>query len=103
MGITSAPESALVERDRLERARGANRSPTKVLVASSSFLDYLAGTFGAANVTFAYLGDRPAGNTHSPLPCQSVSLPLDGAGPRLGRTFWHSLVRRRYALQEMVL
>jgi glycosyltransferase involved in cell wall biosynthesis len=118
MGITSAPESALVERDRLERARGANRSPAKVLVASSSFpypldigrkvvisgfLDYLAGTFGATNVTFAYLGDRPAGNTHSPLPCQSVSLPLDGAGPRLGRTFWHSLVRRRYALQEMVL
>src|SRR5690349_382251 len=117
MEITSALEPALIERERAPPDRAA-RAPTKVLVASSSFpypmdigrkvviagfIDYLAATYGGSNVTFAYLGDRPDSDPRSSLPCESVSLPLDGAAQRLRRTFWHSLVRRRYALQEMVL
>jgi glycosyltransferase involved in cell wall biosynthesis len=118
MGITSALESVLIEPKRRELPYGEGRSAIKVLVASSSFpypvdigrkvviagfLDYLAGTFGAENVTFAYLGDSLSSAAHASVPCQSIALPLDGAVPRLGRTFWHSFVRRRYALQEMVL
>jgi glycosyltransferase involved in cell wall biosynthesis len=118
MGITSALESALIERDESERSRAPSRPSLKVLVASSSFpypldigrkvvisgfLDYLVGTFGEANVTFAYLGDSPDSALLSAMPCESVALPLDGTAPRLGRVFWHSFVRQRYALQEMVL
>lgn len=117
MEITSALEPALIERERAPPDRAA-RAPTKVLIASSSFpypmdigrkvviagfIDYLTATFGSSNVTFAYLGDRPESDPRSTLLCESVSLPLDSAGQRLRRTFWHSLVRRRYALQEMVL
>jgi glycosyltransferase involved in cell wall biosynthesis len=117
MAITSALEPATLERDRRDGV-GAKRGSTKVLVASSSFpypldigrkvviagfLDYLVTTFGEANVTFAYVGERPARGSSSAMLCRSVPLPLDGAGPRFGRALWHSLVRRRYALQEMVL
>jgi glycosyltransferase involved in cell wall biosynthesis len=118
MGITSALEPALIEPRHRDRPRGESGSAIKVLVVSSSFpypvdigrkvvisgfLDYLADTFGAANVTFAYLRDSLSGAAQAPPPCHSISLPLDGVAPRLGRTFWHSFVRQRYALQEMVL
>jgi glycosyltransferase involved in cell wall biosynthesis len=118
MGITSALDAAPIELNRRERRSGTVRAAVKVLVASSSFpypvdigrkvvisgfLDYLAGTFGGANVTFAHLGDSPGSATQSPLLCDAIPLPLDNAGARLGRAFWHSLVRRRYALQEMIL
>ena len=118
MGITSRLDPEIIELGRRETRSGAGRAPIRVLVASSSFpypldigrkiiiagfLDYLSGTYGDANITFAYLGDRSVNENQSPLRCRCISLPVDGIGSRLGRAFWYSLVRQRYALQEMVL
>jgi glycosyltransferase involved in cell wall biosynthesis len=111
MAITSAFDAKTIERGRRHRAE-------TVLVASSSFpypldigrkvviagfLDYLATTFGATNVVFAYVGDRPPAGAHSRMHCRSVALPLDGVAPRFWRALWHGCMRRRYALQEMLL
>lgn len=73
----------------------------KVII--SGFLEYFLCAFGAANVIFAYVASGAEVPRRGELGCEVVALPLDGIARRLIGVTWESLVRRRHAVQEMMV
>jgi len=73
----------------------------KVII--SGILEYLVSALGAENVTFAYIASPSDIGEDRTAPCRVVVLPLDGLGRRLGGAAWQGGIRRRRALQEMML
>lgn len=73
----------------------------KVII--SGFLEYFLRTFGADNVVFAYVASGREVAPRGELTCDVVALPLDSIARRLIGVTWESFVRRRHALQEMMV
>ena len=72
-------------------------------VVISGFLQYFLRAFGADNVIFAYVASGGEVVPRGELGCGVVALPLDGIARRLIGVTWESLVRRRHAIQEMMV
>lgn len=72
-------------------------------VILSGFVEYLVSSLGPANVTFAYIASENDVSVPMPVPCGVVALPLAGIGRRVAGAAWQSVIRKRHALQEMML